>query len=140
METRDYSLPKERRLYLKKEVEELFRRGSSFISFPLRLVYLETESGEGEPLKVLVNVAKKYHKRANKRNRLKRLLRESYRLRRQDFLERLSLPEGKGLHLAIMCVSHELVDYAMVDKAMEKAMNKILKRRATDEQDHTPAS
>lgn len=59
------------RLKGKKQIEELFTSGHSVGAFPLRLVYLESDSTH----KIGVSVSKKHFKNAVDRNRIKRLLR-----------------------------------------------------------------
>ncbi len=67
------------RLKSKKEIELLFSEGKTISSYPIRLVYRKT-SFDGEiPIKVAVSVSKRHFKKAVDRNRIKRLLRESYR-------------------------------------------------------------
>lgn len=71
------SLPKGERLHSKKLIEQLFSGGGKAMSaFPLRLVYMP--AGEG-PSQMLVSVPKRLLHRANKRNRVKRQVREAYR-------------------------------------------------------------
>lgn len=75
-----YNFPKEERLRSKKLIAELFRQGSSFNLYPLRFVYLKHPAPQAIAPQVLVSVSKKYFKRAVDRNRIKRQLREAYRL------------------------------------------------------------
>jgi ribonuclease P protein component len=72
-----YRFPKSERLTSKRDIEELFKNGSSFFDFPLLVKYLNSSESRHQ---VLISVPKKYQKKAVKRNRLKRKIRESYRL------------------------------------------------------------
>jgi ribonuclease P protein component len=80
--TISYSFPKEERLCSKKLITELFSKGSSFNLYPLRFVYIKHSQPVTTPPQVLVSVSKKYFKKAVDRNRLKRQMREAYRLNR----------------------------------------------------------
>lgn len=122
-----YCFPKQERLYLKLDIQSLFASGESFIAYPLRIVYFLQPTEQAARAQVLVSVAKKYFRRANKRNRVKRLIREAYRLNKYPFLERL---EAKGLyaHLGIMCVGKELPTYPEVERALKKALTRIIER------------
>ena len=72
-----HTLPKEERLCSRKALEELFGGGHQSVSaFPIRAVYMPNEVGV---VRVMVSVSKRYFKRAVKRNRIKRQLREAYR-------------------------------------------------------------
>ena len=72
------TLRKSERLDKKKVIEKMFAGGSrSFSVFPLRVVYLPVEELEA-PVSILVSVSKRRFKRAVKRNRVKRQIREAY--------------------------------------------------------------
>jgi len=68
------------KLKSKKLIEQLFTEGKAVTAYPLRLVYLKTDFEDGSQLKTSVSVSKRLHKTAVARNRIKRLLREAYRL------------------------------------------------------------
>lgn len=73
-----FTLPKRERIYSRKTIERLFGGKSKSVStFPLRAVYTTSEDDCSD---VLVSVSKRYFKRAVKRNRIKRQIREAYRL------------------------------------------------------------
>nr|WP_299115123.1 ribonuclease P protein component [uncultured Winogradskyella sp.] len=71
---------KKDKLKSKKRIDMLFNEGKSITVYPLRLIYLKTDFNDGSVLKTGVSVSKKLHKTAVARNRIKRLLREVYRL------------------------------------------------------------
>ena len=80
--SRPHSLGKEERISSKKIIDKLFQGGHSrsMTFFPLRLVYMEYErEGACPPVQMLVSVPKRCFKRAVKRNRVKRQVREAYR-------------------------------------------------------------
>ena len=83
-----HGFPKEEHLCRKKLIDELFgKRGSSFGIYPLRLVWLPAAAPTTAPPQVLISVSKRTFKRAVDRNRLKRLIREAYRLNKFRLLE-----------------------------------------------------
>jgi ribonuclease P protein component len=71
---------KKEKIKSKKLIEQLFLEGQSVSAFPLRLVYLQTSFNDNTIVKTGVSVSKRNFKKAVDRNRIKRLLRESYRL------------------------------------------------------------
>lgn len=73
------------KLKSKKTIELLFKEGVSVSEFPLRLVFLKTSFDDGSQFKTGVSVSKKNFKTAVARNRVKRLLREAYRLNKDSF-------------------------------------------------------
>ena len=77
---------KSEKLKSKKSIELLFNEGNSVASFPLRLIYFKN-SNEENTCKIGVSVPKKKVPNAVDRNRIKRLMRESYRLNKILFNE-----------------------------------------------------
>ena len=74
-----FTLGKQERLKSRKLIEKLYKNGESVKAFPLRMVYLQTAHTSKFPAQVGVSVAKRNFKKAPDRNRLKRLMRETYR-------------------------------------------------------------
>src|SRR5690606_40588639 len=62
-------------------------QGSSVSKYPLRLVYLKMDESSDIPIIVAVSVSKRSFKRAVDRNRIKRLIREVYRLNKDVFIK-----------------------------------------------------
>ncbi|QOW11224.1 ribonuclease P protein component [Kaistella flava (ex Peng et al. 2021)] len=89
----DFKLPKEEKLKHKKEIGLLFEKGKWKTCDNLRIITLNLDKKPQEDFsfnnqKVGVSVSKKYFKRAHDRNRIKRLLRECYRLNKDLFIEK----------------------------------------------------
>ena len=85
---------KPERLNKKKIIEKMFAGGSrSFSIFPLRVVWLPVEELDVQA-SILISVSKRRFKRAVKRNRIKRQIREAYRLNKQILLAPLTEKTG----------------------------------------------
>lgn len=106
------TLPKAERVASRTTVEELFGGGHSraMSAFPLRLVYMLSERKEGEPrAQILVSVPKKCFKRAVKRNRVKRQVREAYRHLKHGVTDAMAIHHpGKRLVMAFICIDSSL--------------------------------
>ena len=93
-----FGLNKNEKLKSRKAVEELFARGKSQNIFPIRVSYqffpVEAEGQAG--LQIGVSVSKRYFKKAADRNRIKRLLREAYRLQKNELLQLVKAQNKKG--------------------------------------------
>ena len=76
----DFSFPKREKLKSKKSIELLFQEGKSLSKYPLKLIYLKKEFSDELRFQVGFTAPKKKYKTAVQRNRIKRLLRETYRL------------------------------------------------------------
>lgn len=116
----DFSYSKDNKLKSKKLIEKLFSEGKSVTEFPLRLVYLSTEF----PNKVGVSVSKKKFKRAVDRNRIKRLLRESYRHNKKMLIDN----KISGYALMIIYIGKDLPDYKLVNDKTQKLFVKFLNK------------
>lgn len=87
-----FTLGKQERLKSRKLIEMLYKEGKSVKAFPLRMVYLQTEHTSDFPAQVGVSVAKRNFKKAPHRNRLKRVMRETYRLQKEIVYNNLDKP------------------------------------------------
>ncbi len=119
-----YTLPKTERLYLRDEIERLFALGSSFIAYPLRVVYLLQDKPRMARCSIMTGAPKKRFRRAVKRNRVKRLMREAYRHHKHS-LEACLVEHEKYLMLSFGIVTNELPDYTTMEAAVCKALSKI---------------
>ena len=118
------TLRKSERLDKKKVIEKMFAGGSrSFSVFPLRVVYLPVEELEA-PISILVSVSKRRFKRAVKRNRVKRQIREAYRKNKSLLVDELQCREQR-LAIAFIYLSDELVATAELEEKMKIALARI---------------
>ena len=105
----------------------------SFSIFPIRVVYMPVEQGE-VPATILISVSKRRFKRAVKRNRVKRQVREVYRKnissgkasgkKNQPLLDGLQ-NKGQRLAIAFIYLSDELVATAELEEKMKTALSRI---------------
>lgn len=123
-----HTLPKRERIHLKKDIDELFAHGKGFVAYPLRVVFLTEDcppdEGDAPRAMMMVSVGKKYFKRANKRNRVKRLVREAYRLSKPELIALLG-ERGVRAKLAFMFVGQELPSYHDIERAMAKTHKRL---------------
>lgn len=110
-----------------KRIERLYAEGEAFIVYPLRVVFLMEEKTDDEVAKVLVGVPKKRFKRAVKRNRLKRLMRESYRLNKSILIEQL-IQKEKQIQVAFNYVADQELDFEQIEKKMKLALDRLIKK------------
>ena len=73
---------------------------------------------------MLVSVSKRYFKRANKRNRVKRLIRECYRLNKHPLIH-MAEERGVRVHIGLLSVAKELPSYHEVERGILKARARI---------------
>lgn len=120
----DTSYSNKEKLKSKKLIEKMFVEGQSVSVFPLRLVYLETNFVDGVTIKTGVSVSKRHFKSAVDRNRIKRLMREAYRLNKPIYFNNFSTQCA----FMILYIGNEKPTFEEVDKAMKQLLEKVLKK------------
>lgn len=109
MPTGTATLSKAERQHRRSIIGRLFEGGSKSMSaFPLRVVYMPVGRDEvTAPVSMLVSVPKRHFKRAVKRNRVKRQVREAYRRNKQILWDALA-DKPSGMVLAFIWLDKEL--------------------------------
>ena len=109
-----FLFPKSERLNSKIKIDRLFTDGKAFLVYPLRTVYFISSENPSE-LEVLISVPKKKFKKAVHRNRIKRLIREAYRLNKNELCN-VVISGNLQMQVAFVYVAdkelnfHELID------------------------------
>lgn len=122
----NFKYSKKDKLKSKKAIEQLFTNGKAVTAYPLRLVYLKTEFEDGSILKTGVSVSKRLHKTAVARNRIKRLLREAYRLNKPHYFNNSSTSYA----FMILYLSKDATTFNKIDKQMKLLFKKFLDKNA----------
>lgn len=120
---------REERLKSRKVIQAMFnRQGQSFSQYPLRLVWMPMEERRSDsPLQFAVSVPKRRFKKAVTRNRLRRQIKETYRLQKPNLYQAL---EGQDQQYAFMIIyaGQEMLPYAQIEKAMQHTIRRFLKK------------
>ena len=135
-----YTLGKTERLKSRKLIEQVFKQGKAFSIFPFRVIYLlkvlDTNAvlpitnqpirNTSDHLQTGFTVSTKYFKKAVDRNRIKRLMREAYRLQKNE-LQKIVVE--KNIHLAIFFIytGNELPDYTTIFDKTAAVLKRVQK-------------
>lgn len=120
-----YKFKKEEKLKSRKTIELLFKEGKSFSNFPFRVLFLYN-SDKNEALQAGFAVSSKHFKRAVDRNRIKRLMRESYRLQKAELHLQLKLQQ-KQLAVFFIYIGNELPEYQLIFEKTGNVLNRLIK-------------
>ncbi len=120
----DYTFPKKEKLKSKKLIEKLFSEGESISKFPIKLIYLETELSKEVLVQTGVTVPKKNFKSAVKRNRIKRLLREAYRLNKPAVFNNTE----RTFAFLFLYLGKEVPSYPQVEKSMKRVLAQFIRQ------------
>lgn len=125
--TRTNTLRKAERVCSKNTIDNLFKGGKSrsITAYPLRVVYLEADGSNKATCQVLVSVPKKCFKRAVKRNRVKRQIREAYRLNKHIVADTMAEHEGKSLTMAFIWLDTNLHSTGEITAKVKSLLGRI---------------
>ena len=126
-----HTLTKRERLCSMKLTDRLFNGAGShsMVAFPLRVVWMEKErEAQESPVQVLFSVSKRHFKHAVKRNRVKRQLREAYRLAKQPIFDKLEETPGRAVNMAFIWLADDLYSSAEVADKMGKLILRMVER------------
>ena len=125
------SFGRREKLKSRKAIDALFQKGRSVVHFPIRVKYVVLPlTEEAETAQAGFTVSKKYFKRAVQRNRIKRLLREAYRLQKAPLLQLLA-DQKQSAQLFFIYTDKSLPDYTTVFAAMAQCMHNLQQKIAT---------
>ena len=119
-----YTLSKDERLKREQHIETLFRSGKAFSVFPLRIIWhLQPAGDEPSLIRTGFSVSKKKFRHAVDRNRVKRLLREAWRLQKHQL--HTNIPAGKQLHVFLIFTDNTLPVYTRITGTLQKGLERL---------------
>ena len=135
-----YTLGKSDKLKSTKAIEQLFKEGKSFSAFPFRVLYMYLEAPASSPLQTTAkhteagasvlqtafSVSKKHFKKAVDRNRIKRLMREAWRLQKNALTNKIN-SNNKDLKVFIIYTGNELPEYDLIFEKTAAVIKRLIK-------------
>ncbi|VXB48267.1 ribonuclease P protein component [Maribacter litoralis] len=116
----DQSFGKKEKLKSKILITQLFEEGKGISVYPLKLIYLSIEKKE-VPIKSAVTVSKRNFKSAVDRNRIKRLLRESYRCNKAQVFNNTDA----NFAFLFLYLGKDMPTFEQLDHKMKLVLNKF---------------
>jgi ribonuclease P protein component len=122
-----FTLGKDERLKSRKQIEQLFKEGKRFAVSPFRVFYVLSEekpSVIGSPLLFGVAAGTRSFKKAADRNRIKRLVREAWRLHKND-LKDLLKQQNRQLNVFFVYVAKEILSYGEIQESIKISIDRL---------------
>lgn len=105
-------------------VKHLYEHGKRFTCYPLRVTYLLTDGNDDSYPVVLFWAPKSLFKHAVSRNRLRRQMREAYRLNNLTIKQYCS-DNHISMQIAFNYITKDELSYLHIEKAMRKALYRL---------------
>ncbi len=119
---------KKEKLKSRTELKAVFATGKSFSVFPIKVFFIEKETNNTSfPVSAGVGVSSRHFKKAVDRNRIKRLLREAYRLEKQPLLQAVAL-QSKSFAVFFLYLDKELPDHLLIREKVKEGIEKLIKK------------
>jgi ribonuclease P protein component len=120
---------KTERLCNKKLIDKLFSKGKSFFHHPFKMVYCKvsaTDKFTGPfPVKVIISIPKRNFKKAVDRNRIKRLVKESYRRNKALLYNELD-KHDKKLTVGIIYTDKHMPTFDLIEKKIIQVIHRLI--------------
>ncbi len=127
MSESNFRFPKGERLCGEKNVSRLFASNDTGFIYPFRYVFIcEPIAEPGSGVRLLISVPKRNHKRANRRNLIKRRTREAYRLNKSGI--GYAIAPAYSLSIGLVYISKEVLEYKTIETSLKRILGEIQKR------------
>jgi len=119
-----FKLGKQEKLKSRKLISQLFEEGQSVKKYPIKFNFLQTEHTSDFPVQVAFSVPKRVFKRAVDRNRIKRLMREAYRIQKYMLYDNVDRP----FVVMITYIGQEEIKYQKLKMKMIEVVSLFLQK------------
>jgi ribonuclease P protein component len=120
-----HTFPKSERLSSRLVIDEIFSKGKELKKFPFLLKYIYTKKKEANPTQIVVSVPKRKAKHAVDRNRLRRQIKEAYRLNKTEFQTYFE-KSGTSVVLFLIYTGKEKEEYAFLEEKLKLILKELI--------------
>ena len=116
---------KKERISSKITFQALIKQNNTFFAYPLKCYYIMLQDNQSTCHQMGVSVSKRRFKKAVDRNRIKRLVKEAYRLQKHLLPSQTDISPNKNLATLWVYVGNEIVAYANIEAQMKLLLKKL---------------
>lgn len=120
-----FTLSKEERLCGIPRIARLFEAGNSFLVYPLKIVWMPSESEQPTPVVAGFTVSRKLFRKAVDRNLVKRRMREAYRLHKEILY---SSCENRKITVMFIYIAPVILPWKNIEKAFRTFPEKFSRK------------
>ena len=125
MTTSLFKLPAKERIKSRSLFDLLFESGKGLRQHPIRMVWLSSPFNPKNPVRIAVGVPKKNMRKAVHRNRMKRLMREAYRLNKAPLIE-LASKQQKGFSIMFIAQVNAPLEFAETQEKIILLLQRLI--------------
>lgn len=116
---------KPERLCSRKSIGKLFSDGNSLFNYPFKILWLENNIDSPVVARMAVSVPARKVKKAADRNRIKRLVREGWRINKKNLYESGAF-QNRSIDIILVYVSDRVYDYELINKSVIEIIDKLI--------------
>ena len=122
-----FTFSKEERLCSRQLIDRLYNEGHRMMAYPYGVQWMiVTDLSNHTPCQVLIVAPKRRFHHAVDRNRVRRLTRECYRLRKQHLYDFLNV-HGISIVFSMVYIHNEIMSFEQLGHKMDKLLEQLEK-------------
>ena len=125
---KQFGFSKQERICKRDDFHEILSKGQSVYCYPFRCIYLWRDA-DSFSMRVAISVSRKRFKHAVDRNKVKRLIRENYRLEKHQFYQHYA-DCHQSLDILIIYTDTKILSFSLFQKFFIKLIDKLIKKNS----------
>ena len=120
-----HSFRKDERISGKLTFQKIISDGKSYFKYPFKFYWRFSSDDQKYPIQIGISISKKNIKKANKRNLMKRRIREVYRLNKHIFYKKLE-DENIRIQLLIIFLADKPISFIEIRNSLITCLNDLI--------------
>lgn len=104
------------------QISDLFEKGETFLVYPIKVVWAFSQEDQESPVRIAFSVSRRNFKKAVSRNRIKRKMKEAYRLNKHIIN---SLLTEQKIRCIMIFIAREDLPYDVIAKGIRSALVRL---------------